>query len=47
MKNGVPFDVAFSLSTEERTAWGIIFCEFEGGSYDWDAMTWRKPEGQR
>lgn len=44
MKNGVPFDVAFSLEDEEAFAYGIVFGEFEGGSWDWNIMDWSKKD---
>ena len=37
VKNGVPFDVAFSLDAETRSAWCIVFAGFEGAQFDWDA----------
>ena len=40
VKNGVPFDVAFSLDDEERSAWAIIFCQFEGNKFDWTRGRW-------
>jgi hypothetical protein len=42
VKNGVPFDVAFSLPDVERTAYHITFGELEGGEFDWSAMNWRE-----
>ncbi len=41
MKNGVPYDVAFSLSPVDVTAYGIIFGEFEGNLFDWGCMAWK------
>jgi hypothetical protein len=38
----VPFDVAFSLPTEERLAWVVAFGTLEGRSFDWQAMGWRE-----
>jgi hypothetical protein len=35
-KNGVPFDVAFSLDDIARESWYIIFRELDGDVYDWD-----------
>jgi hypothetical protein len=46
VKNGVPLDVAEALPPDEREAWAIIFCEFEGASFDEETMAWRKP-GER
>lgn len=46
MKNGVPFDVAFSLDAEDRLNMVVIFGTFEGGSFDWSELRWRgKDEG--
>ncbi len=42
VKNGVPFDVAFSLKPHEATAWVIIFGEIDGSFFDWNAMQWKK-----
>lgn len=44
VKNGVPYDVAFSLPAEERVAYMIIFGELEGGKFDWARMDWEKPK---
>jgi len=38
VKNGIPFDVAFSVDDISRHAWSIMFSEMEGSKYDWDAM---------
>lgn len=40
VKNGVPFDVAFSLPPVDREAWIIIFGELAGGKFDWGRMDW-------
>jgi hypothetical protein len=42
VKNGVPYDVAFSLPPEDVEAYGIIFGEMEGGSFDWNRWDWEK-----
>jgi hypothetical protein len=44
VKNGVPFDIAFSLSDHEAMGWGIIFGQFDGGAWDWSRMAWKPPE---
>lgn len=44
VKNGVPFDVAFSWSDAERFAAGIVFSEFEGKRFDWTEMAFREQE---
>jgi len=41
MRNGVPFDVAFSLEQEERRAWIVVIGELDGLVWDWGAMQWR------
>lgn len=38
MKNGVPYDVAFSLPPAERFAYYLIMAEFEGHVWDWNTM---------
>ena len=40
VRNGVPFDVAFSLDQDERTAWIITLGELSGRTYNWGAMRW-------
>lgn len=42
VKNGVPFDVAFSLDDIEATAFLIILHEMDGGTFDWSEMRWRR-----
>jgi hypothetical protein len=42
VKNGVPFDVAFSLEDEHAMAYGIIFGQIEGGVWSWNAMAWER-----
>jgi hypothetical protein len=42
VKNGVPFDVAFSLSETERMAYCINFGTFEGNVWDYESMAWVK-----
>ncbi len=44
VKNGVPYDVALSLSRADVAAYGIIFGEFEGNSFDFTTMSWAKRE---
>jgi len=39
-RNGVPFDVAFSLDAAKRTAWIVVLGELEGMAWDWGAMRW-------
>ena len=40
MKNGVPFDIAFSLPLIDRRAFAVALGEMEGGRYDWDRLGW-------
>ena len=42
VKNGVPFDVAFSLDSVDRMAYSIIFGQMEGNVWDWSRMVWSK-----
>lgn len=44
MKNGVPEDMAFRMSTVRRLAWIVALGESEGGRYDWHAQEWIKPK---
>ena len=41
VRNGVPFDVAFSLEEAERRAWIVVIGELDGMAWDWGAMQWR------
>ena len=43
VKNGVPFDVAFSLDAVERLAWVVIMGELIGLSFNWESRTWERP----
>jgi hypothetical protein len=38
----VPFDVAFSLSTEERLAFVVVLGRLDGGEFDFAAMRWQE-----
>jgi len=40
VKNGVPFDVAFSLDDTDRLAWTVVCGEQEGGVFDWSRGKW-------
>jgi hypothetical protein len=40
VKNGVPFDVAFSLNDIDRLAYEIILGRMEGNEWDWGSMGW-------
>lgn len=38
VKNGIPFDVAFSVDEITRAAWCIQLLEMEGNKFNWDMM---------
>jgi hypothetical protein len=40
VRNGVPFDVAFSLDPLDRMAYNIIFGELDGNVWSWSRMRW-------
>lgn len=42
MKNGVPYDVAFSLPPADVAAYAIIFGELEGQEFDFNRMAWKE-----
>jgi hypothetical protein len=44
VKNGVPYDVAFSLPDADVAAYSIIFGEMEGQKFNWQGMVWEKRE---
>lgn len=44
MRNGVPFDVAFSLDEVDRRAMAINFSRFEGNEFDIDRLEWIRNE---
>ena len=39
--NRVPFDLAFSLDEDHRTAMAIKFSEFRGAKFDTDSFTFQ------
>ncbi len=41
VRNGVPFDLAFSLNETDRTSYIIAFGILDGREFDWDQMTWK------
>lgn len=46
IKNGIPFNVAFSLSHEQVFAFAIIFSEFElpkERCFNWETMRFNEP----
>jgi hypothetical protein len=44
LKHGVPFDVAFALDNNTRTAWLVMIGENEGGVFNWNTGQWEKPK---
>ncbi len=40
VRNGVPFDVAFSLGERERLAWAVVFGRLDGRVFDWSTERW-------
>lgn len=43
IRNGVPFDVTFSLSSTERAAYVIAIGSLDGHVFDWSAFAWTQP----
>jgi hypothetical protein len=43
VRNGVPFDVAFSLSALERSAYVITIGALDGHVFDWSTLSWARP----
>jgi hypothetical protein len=41
VRNGIPFDVAFSIDDVTRAAWSIVFSEMEGNVFDWSTMRFK------
>jgi hypothetical protein len=42
VRNGVPFDTAFQLDDATRTAFAIVFSEFEGNEFDFNRMEFKE-----
>jgi len=42
LRNGVPFDVAFSLPPEDRLAWIVALGRLDGREFDFIRMEWRQ-----
>jgi hypothetical protein len=40
----VPFDVAFSLPTADRTAYVIAMGILDGHTFDWSTFGWSAPQ---
>lgn len=46
VRNGVPFDTAFSMDEMMRSALGIMFSEMEGAKFNIEAMAFEaQPQG--
>jgi hypothetical protein len=45
VRNGVPFDVAFSLPAEERLAFIVALGTLDGLEFDWSTLRWIGKEG--
>jgi hypothetical protein len=43
VKNGVPFDVAFTLPADERLAYVVVLGTLSGGTFDWTTLSWESP----
>ncbi len=41
--NGVPIETAAGLSPTQRFAWVVAIGTLKGGSFDWEALSWRTP----
>ena len=41
VRNGVPFDFAFSLPPDERVAWILAIAGLDGLEFDAAAQAWR------
>jgi hypothetical protein len=42
VRNGVPFDVAFSLPADERQAWIVAMARLDGLEYDFAEARWTR-----
>jgi hypothetical protein len=42
VRNGVPFDVAFSLPADERQAWIVALGRLDGLDYDFAEARWTR-----
>ena len=43
-KNGVPWDVVMDMDPETRRGFCIAAGTVAGGTYDWSALMWKKPD---
>ena len=44
VRNGIPFDVAFSLDPDMLLAFCVIIGELGGRVFNWDKMAWEPPK---
>jgi len=44
VKYGVPFDVAFSLTWQDRFAWCVILQRFDGAKFNFQKMKFEDPD---
>lgn len=44
VKNGIPYDVAMSLSNEKALAFVVVFQEMEGLRFNWQTMSFEEPK---
>jgi len=44
VRNGVPFDVAFSLPSDERLAWIVAVGTLQGRQFDWPTLSWKETQ---
>lgn len=44
VKCGVPYELAMEMDDAERLAHAVIFAEFEGSGFDWQAMRFTPPK---
>jgi len=42
VRNGIPFDVAFSVDDVTRAGWSIMFSEMEGAKFDWERLAFEE-----
>ena len=42
VRNGVPFDVAFSLPPDDRLAWVVALGTIDGREFDWQNLRWKE-----
>lgn len=44
VRNGVPFDVAFTLPPHERLAWIVAVGTLQGRQFDWATLSWNETQ---